>query len=241
MPDPAGGSGDRSERQGPGPARADHRRPSAVLRGAVDDAARGARRASGSRPPPRSPRALARLAGEAGARRDPARPEAAGRRRARRADPAEEGGGRGAGHRGLLAGRGPDDRLGRAGRRLRLHPQAQPAQRLRRRRSTGSGPAASTRPRATCRRASRRGALDERDAVERLAQLTQQQARILQLVCEGKLNKQIAYDLDIAETTVKAHLTAILRKLNVQSRTQAVLIAQNARFAAILQKESGLS
>ena len=85
------------------------------------------------------------------------------------------------------------------------------------------------------------GAVDERDAVERLAQLTQQQARILQLVCEGKLNKQIAYELDIAETTVKAHLTAILRKLNVQSRTQAVLIAQNARFAAILQKESGLS
>ena len=78
--------------------------------------------------------------------------------------------------------------------------------------------------------------VDERDAVERLAQLTQQQARILQLVCEGKLNKQIAYELDIAETTVKAHLTAILRKLNVQSRTQAVLIAQNARFAAILHE-----
>jgi DNA-binding NarL/FixJ family response regulator len=79
-------------------------------------------------------------------------------------------------------------------------------------------------------------ALSEQDAVERLAQLTQQQARILQLVCEGKLNKQIAYELDIAETTVKAHLTAILRKLNVQSRTQAVLIAQNARFSTILQK-----
>lgn len=84
-------------------------------------------------------------------------------------------------------------------------------------------------------------ATDERDAVERLGRLTQQQARILQLVCEGKLNKQIAYELDIAETTVKAHLTAILRKLDVQSRTQAVLIAQNARFATILQKESGLS
>jgi DNA-binding NarL/FixJ family response regulator len=84
------------------------------------------------------------------------------------------------------------------------------------------------------------GMVDESDALERLAQLTQQQARILKLVCEGKLNKQIAFDLDIAETTVKAHLTAILRKLNVQSRTQAVLIAQNARFAAILQPESGL-
>jgi DNA-binding NarL/FixJ family response regulator len=83
--------------------------------------------------------------------------------------------------------------------------------------------------------------LDEQEAVERLSALTQQQARILQLVCEGKLNKQIAYELDIAETTVKAHLTAILRKLNVQSRTQAVLIAQNARFAAILQRDGGLS
>jgi len=82
---------------------------------------------------------------------------------------------------------------------------------------------------------------DGPDAAERLSELTHQQARILQLVCEGKLNKQIAYDLDIAETTVKAHLTAILRKLNVHSRTQAVLVAQNARFAAILQRESGLS
>ena len=75
---------------------------------------------------------------------------------------------------------------------------------------------------------------DEDDIIERLRSLTAQQARILELVCEGKLNKQIAYELDIAETTVKAHLTAILRKLHVQSRTQAVLIAQNARFAAIL-------
>lgn len=85
------------------------------------------------------------------------------------------------------------------------------------------------------------GLHDDRDAAARLAELTPQQARILQLVCAGKLNKQIAYDLDIAETTVKAHLTAILRKLNVHSRTQAVLISQNARFASILQKESGLS
>lgn len=77
-------------------------------------------------------------------------------------------------------------------------------------------------------------AFDEGDIIERLRSLTAQQARILELVCEGKLNKQIAYELDIAETTVKAHLTAILRKLHVQSRTQAVLIAQNARFAAIL-------
>lgn len=72
------------------------------------------------------------------------------------------------------------------------------------------------------------------DAVQRLRRLTQQQAKILELVCLGKLNKQIAYDLGIAETTVKAHITAILRKLGVQSRTQAVLLAQDAKFAKIL-------
>lgn len=72
------------------------------------------------------------------------------------------------------------------------------------------------------------------EALQRLGLLTKQQARILQLICEGKLNKQIAYDLSIAETTVKAHVTAIMRKLSVQSRTQAVLLAQQARFAHVL-------
>ncbi len=71
-------------------------------------------------------------------------------------------------------------------------------------------------------------------AIARLALLTRQQARILQLICEGKLNKQIAYDLTIAETTVKAHVTAIMRKLGVQSRTQAVLIAGEASFSALM-------
>lgn len=71
------------------------------------------------------------------------------------------------------------------------------------------------------------------EAVARLASLTNQQARILELICEGKLNKQIAFDLSIAETTVKAHVTAIMRKLCVQSRTQAVLAAQNAKFEVV--------
>ncbi|MEO1550252.1 MAG: response regulator transcription factor [Pseudomonadota bacterium] len=75
-------------------------------------------------------------------------------------------------------------------------------------------------------------------AFDRLATLTNQQARILHLICEGKLNKQIAYDLSIAETTVKAHVTAIMRKLGVQSRTQAVLIAGQARFSNILPSEA---
>lgn len=82
------------------------------------------------------------------------------------------------------------------------------------------------------------GTSSQDDAVERLATLTNQQARILQLICEGKLNKQIAYDLTIAETTVKAHVTAIMRKLGVQSRTQAVLVAQEARFSGILPEHS---
>ncbi|OUS38971.1 DNA-binding response regulator [Rhodobacterales bacterium 56_14_T64] len=68
------------------------------------------------------------------------------------------------------------------------------------------------------------------DAAVRVRSLTQQQTRILRLICEGKLNKQIAYDLTIAETTVKAHVTAIMRKLGVYSRTQAVLRAKDAGF-----------
>ena len=73
--------------------------------------------------------------------------------------------------------------------------------------------------------------------VLRLASLTNQQSRILELICEGKLNKQIAFDLSIAETTVKAHVTAIMRKMGVQSRTQAVLAAHNASFSHVLPKD----
>lgn len=71
---------------------------------------------------------------------------------------------------------------------------------------------------------------DQAQTLARLSSLTNQQGRILELICEGKLNKQIAYDLSIAEGTVKAHVTAIMRKLGVQRRTQAVLVAQEARF-----------
>ncbi|MCA2011900.1 response regulator transcription factor [Pararhodobacter sp. CCB-MM2] len=72
------------------------------------------------------------------------------------------------------------------------------------------------------------------EAVARLSQLTRQQAKILDLLCQGKLNKQIAWELSIAETTVKAHVTAIMRKLGVQSRTQAVLIAQQTKFTSFV-------
>ena len=72
------------------------------------------------------------------------------------------------------------------------------------------------------------------EAIRRLSQLTRQQANILEQICAGKMNKQIAYDLSIAETTVKAHVTAIMRKLGVYSRTQAVLLAREAQSTAPL-------
>lgn len=59
----------------------------------------------------------------------------------------------------------------------------------------------------------------------RLAALTPQQLRVLGMLSEGKLNKQIAYELDISEATVKSHVSAILQKLDVNSRTQAVILA----------------
>lgn len=58
---------------------------------------------------------------------------------------------------------------------------------------------------------------------ERLASLTPQQFKVLTMLSEGKLNKQIAFELSVSEATVKAHVTAIFRKLNVQNRTQAVI------------------
>jgi DNA-binding NarL/FixJ family response regulator len=57
-------------------------------------------------------------------------------------------------------------------------------------------------------------------------QLTQQQCRVLALLSEGKQNKEIAYDLAITEATVKAHVSQIFRKLGVQTRTQAAVMAR---------------
>jgi DNA-binding NarL/FixJ family response regulator len=59
--------------------------------------------------------------------------------------------------------------------------------------------------------------------VERLSTLTPQQFRVLMMLGEGLLNKQIAYQLGVSEATVKAHVSAILQKLGVESRTQAVI------------------
>lgn len=60
----------------------------------------------------------------------------------------------------------------------------------------------------------------------RLAQLTPQQFRVLLCMADGLLNKQIAHELGLAENTVKVHVTAILKKLNCYSRTQAALLVK---------------
>jgi DNA-binding NarL/FixJ family response regulator len=69
---------------------------------------------------------------------------------------------------------------------------------------------------------------EERDAeisdlIHRLQSLTPQQSRVLTMLAEGLLNKQIAYELGVSEATIKAHVSAILQKLGVDSRTQAVI------------------
>jgi DNA-binding NarL/FixJ family response regulator len=72
------------------------------------------------------------------------------------------------------------------------------------------------------------GRLDDaaRDVSERLARLSAQQLRVLALICEGKLNKQIAFELSIGEQTVKDHITEIFRKLGVATRVQAAMLAR---------------
>lgn len=75
----------------------------------------------------------------------------------------------------------------------------------------------------------------ETDAIiARLSTLTPQQVRVLHMLRQGLLNKQIAYDLGVGETTVKAHVSEILRKLKVASRTQAVIEAAKIDFDSIL-------
>jgi DNA-binding NarL/FixJ family response regulator len=63
------------------------------------------------------------------------------------------------------------------------------------------------------------------ELMARMATLTPQQVRVLMMLSEGLLNKQIAFQLGVSEATVKAHVSAILQKLGVESRTQAVIAA----------------
>ena len=80
---------------------------------------------------------------------------------------------------------------------------------------------------------------DEQSAfIRRLATLTPQQIRVLMMLSDGLMNKQIAYELSISEATVKAHVSSILQKLDVDSRTQAVIAASKielGQFEALLE------
>jgi DNA-binding NarL/FixJ family response regulator len=82
---------------------------------------------------------------------------------------------------------------------------------------------------------------EELDVADRISELTPQQFRVLMMVAEGLLNKQIAWELDISEATVKAHMTAIFRKLGVSNRTHAVLLTQRLAVEAADGKTQGLS
>jgi len=75
-------------------------------------------------------------------------------------------------------------------------------------------------------------AMDAQDSkfADQLASLTPQQFKVMVMLTEGLLNKQIAYELSVSEATIKAHVTAILRKLGVYSRTQAVIMASRLRI-----------
>lgn len=74
------------------------------------------------------------------------------------------------------------------------------------------------------------------DLASKVAELTPQQYKVLFYLTEGWLNKQIAYDLHISEATVKAHITAIFRKLGVTNRTQVVIQAQRLQLEAPADK-----
>lgn len=80
---------------------------------------------------------------------------------------------------------------------------------------------------------------NRQDFVQRLQTLTPKQLSVLKMLRQGLLNKQIAHELQIEETTVKAHVSEILRKLHVASRTQAVIEAQKIDFDSILDSPSG--
>jgi DNA-binding NarL/FixJ family response regulator len=68
---------------------------------------------------------------------------------------------------------------------------------------------------------------DEAAAAAQIATLTPQQFRVMTMIAEGLLNKQIAWELGVSEATIKAHMTAIMRKLGVNNRTQVALIANH--------------
>lgn len=84
-----------------------------------------------------------------------------------------------------------------------------------------------------------RYSVDMKNINEKIAALTPQQARIMKLICAGKPNKQIAYELSLAEATVKAHITALLRRLGVQNRTQAAVLVESVSLESAIEADMG--
>lgn len=80
---------------------------------------------------------------------------------------------------------------------------------------------------------SRRSTSPAQELLKRLRDLTPQQLRVLEMLRRGLQNKQIAYELKISETTVKVHVSEILRKLNVLSRTRAIVEMSKIDFATL--------
>jgi DNA-binding NarL/FixJ family response regulator len=80
----------------------------------------------------------------------------------------------------------------------------------------------------------RRARLPAQDLLKRLHELTPQQLRVLDMIRCGLLNKQIAYELGICETTVKVHVSEILRKLQVMSRTKAIIEMEKIDFVNLI-------
>jgi DNA-binding NarL/FixJ family response regulator len=80
----------------------------------------------------------------------------------------------------------------------------------------------------------------DEEVARRVASLTPQQFRVLMMLAQGMLNKQIAAELDVSEATIKAHVTAIFRKLGVRSRTQAAVTARRIEAAGDSQSRTGL-
>jgi DNA-binding NarL/FixJ family response regulator len=83
-----------------------------------------------------------------------------------------------------------------------------------------------------------RGDAAHQDIAARIATLTPTQIRVLQFIRQGLLNKQIAHELGVGETTVKAHVTEILRKFGVTSRTRIVIKTAHLDFDAILKAKA---
>ncbi len=82
---------------------------------------------------------------------------------------------------------------------------------------------------------------EEAEIAAALSSLTPHQFRVLMMLGEGLLNKQIAYQLGVSEATIKAHVTAILRKMHVNNRTQAVLAVERLRTSTLPVAETDSS